>query len=905
MPTSEEQTDEQVMLTIENDKLVAKSLLENYAYRGTECEDMNMLEFVKDTYETSMTKQDKKELIEFEQSIDDEDRDRTHPQDRISKRRGRPRHVRSMYLENHSSRYRVIRVIRPKHHKTLLAIAGQYFPNANDIRRRDYYCASMVTLLKPWRRLSTLKSDGLTWEEAFDRMQVEGGEKVAKYLSNIQYYYDSKETAERNREKERKGDKIDHPTSFELQEKAPEEYGEMMDGEVRMNVPIDEDRPVEAPPTAQELARQYELMACTEEVRWNATNAVTIGAKSGLLFERSPNRSNGSSQNYTNGIRLASGFDLGDLETWRSHIAAGKRKSSSEEIRPEREITSNAVQGLNGSETGADGVTPIRPIDTNGGTEERNLPNRVGRLNTRQRMAFDMIREHVESHWKGESPEQLLLNVQGGPGTGKSEVIKAVVELFELHGKGDQVGRCAPTGIAACSINGQTLHSAMNISIEGKTSRRGLVSLGARLQHMKYLIIDEISMVDKTLFALVDKALSDAKRIGEEYDERVPDETFGGVNLIIVGDFHQFPPVGRAAKAALYMPSPNTRPETDMERQGGRLYHLFDKVVVLKEQMRAPDPVWMEILNHARMGTCRPSHLVELRNLVMKPNMTDDPLLQEPEWKDAVLVTPRHAVRRRWNTEAVKLHCQRTSNKLFLIKSDDRIDGRPITLDEINTDINLRKTDKKKISPDDDPFDRGKLPNVLECAIGSEVMLTNNISTNLGMANGARGTVQSIVLDPDETADLGKEIIEPNLTPAYITVKLHGRPGIKLDGLEEDVVPIIPTRKLYKIRKRGCERPIDVYRTQFPLTPAYAMTDYRAQGQTFAKVIVDIGKPPRAPYLTPFNAYVAISRSKGRHGIRLLRQFEDRLFTTEPNKELLKEDKRLEELSQKLEDQRR
>ncbi|KAH9943738.1 hypothetical protein B0H21DRAFT_695357, partial [Amylocystis lapponica] len=52
---------------------------------------------------------------------------------------------------------------------------------------------------------------------------------------------------------------------------------------------------------------------------------------------------------------------------------------------------------------------------------------------------------------------------------------------------------------------------------------------------------------------------------------------------------------------------------------------------------------------------------------------------------------------------------------------------------------------------------------------------------------------------------------------------------------------------------------------------AYAFTDYRSQGQTISFVIVDIASPPSGSDLTLFNVYVALSRSSGRHSIRLLR----------------------------------
>ncbi|KAH9033656.1 hypothetical protein EDB84DRAFT_1270089, partial [Lactarius hengduanensis] len=69
-------------------------------------------------------------------------------------------------------------------------------------------------------------------------------------------------------------------------------------------------------------------------------------------------------------------------------------------------------------------------------------------------------------------------------------------------------------------------------------------------------------------------------------------------------------------------------------------------------------------------------------------------------------------------------------------------------------------------------------------------------------------------------------------------------------------------------------------------------TDYKSQGQTLECVIVDIAKPPSGA-LTGFNAYVALSRSRGRNTIKLLRNFDPNLFTVHPNQQLRLEDNRL------------
>ena len=57
------------------------------------------------------------------------------------------------------------------------------------------------------------------------------------------------------------------------------------------------------------------------------------------------------------------------------------------------------------------------------------------------------------------------------------------------------------------------------------------------------------------------------------------------------------------------------------------------------------------------------------------------------------------------------------------------------------------------------------------------------------------------------------------------------------------------------------------------MTSGYAFTDYKAQGQTIEYVIIDIRKPPTRS-LSAFSVYVALSRSRGRDTIRLLRDFD-------------------------------
>jgi hypothetical protein len=91
-----------------------------------------------------------------------------------------------------------------------------------------------------------------------------------------------------------------------------------------------------------------------------------------------------------------------------------------------------------------------------------------------------------------------------------------------------------------------------------------------------------------------------------------------------------------------------------------------------------------------------------------------------------------------------------------------------------------------------------------------------------------------------------------------------------------------------------------VVRRQFPITPADTFTDYRSQGQTISHVNIDLASPPSGS-LTPFNVYVALSRSAGHSTIRLLRDFDDLIFLKAFNIDLTQEDEHLQGLVEKTE----
>lgn len=128
-------------------------------------------------------------------------------------------------------------------------------------------------------------------------------------------------------------------------------------------------------------------------------------------------------------------------------------------------------------------------------------------------------------------------------------------------------------------------------------------------------------------------------RNGEE------DKPFGGVNIILVGDFHQFPPVVSKKSAPLYYPSNNVS-DCAEKMTGRKIHEQFTYVVCLKQQVRVTDSVWSDLLQHGRHGNCRAHHIETLRYLICTMN-GEDPhsfaknrglvMLRHKSWSSALL----------------------------------------------------------------------------------------------------------------------------------------------------------------------------------------------------------------------------------------------------------------------------
>ena len=298
-------------------------------------------------------------------------------------------------------------------------------------------------------------------------------------------------------------------------------------------------------------------------------------------------------------------------------------------------------------------VQPISDLLQNGEEhDEMNIGERndVEQLNEDQRRAYNIIDRHLNETIVGKKPPQLLMAIPGEGGVGKTKLIQTIMQDYHQRGMEDRLVKGAYTGIVASLINGKTLHVLAGIPVRGgKQSAQTLQKLREFWRTKLYLVIDEISMLSHQFFAKMSRIISITLEIQEE-------KVFGGLNVIVTGDFHQFPHVVACQSAPLYWPV-DSRRDSEEEIIGQKVFEQFTMVVQLKKQMRVQDPEWHDLLQHVRYGNCLQSHIDELKKLIIKNPQCPETDYNTPPWNDARLVTPRHAVRSQWNSATIKKYC--------------------------------------------------------------------------------------------------------------------------------------------------------------------------------------------------------------------------------------------------------
>ena len=176
----------------------------------------------------------------------------------------------------------------------------------------------------------------------------------------------------------------------------------------------------------------------------------------------------------------------------------------------------------------------------------------------------------------------------GGPGgTGKSQVIKAIVAFHEEIKVKRKIKLTANTGTAAKHIGGSTTTSLFSFRNGGKTK------LQNKFEEVDIVIVDEVSMIGANQLAKISSKLTLAK---PGTDASKP---FGGVDMIFFGDFMQFPPIKDEPLYNGWKRETMTRnnrgrmSEYEIRVQIGlNIWKNLTHVILLDEQMRVTDKAY-------------------------------------------------------------------------------------------------------------------------------------------------------------------------------------------------------------------------------------------------------------------------------------------------------------------------
>ena len=410
----------------------------------------------------------------------------------------------------------------------------------------------------------------------------------------------------------------------------------------------------------------------------------------------------------------------------------------------------------------------------------------VSQLNDEQFRAFAIIASHLQKIQNNEDPQQLLLNIHGSAGSGKTYWLKKVLSYAAFLLRPGAIKTCAPSGGAANLINGYTIHSLCKIPPSlhelPKLKGRALGDLQTSFQQTKIVAIDEKSMIGANLFKHVDQRLREAT--GKE------DKIFGGLSVTLLGDWNQLPPVG---DSSIY-DDKSKRPE------GNRLYSQFKDTVIFSKIVR-------------QEGEEQKQFREELKRLSLGQFTLDD----WKKWSTRNLETLPPDEKQEFLDNAL-LACARLKDMVANNKKKIFELNQPIAF------INAKSEPAIAKLPSGDR-NSGLASNIILCK-GALVRLTSNEWVEAGLTNGAEGTVHSIIYALNS---------KPPDLPTAVICKFPKYIGPSYFDDVPNCVPILPITRTWSQNGKQCSR------TMLPLILGYAISIHRLQGQTVPKMILDPG----------------------------------------------------------------
>ncbi len=195
----------------------------------------------------------------------------------------------------------------------------------------------------------------------------------------------------------------------------------------------------------------------------------------------------------------------------------------------------------------------------------------------------------------------------GEPGSGKTHIINRYVTYLRERGIEPEI--TASTGIAATHIGGMTIHSWSGIGIKTMLDKHDLDKIASNkyvIQHVrraKVLIIDEVSMLAPETLSMVEAVCRSVKN---------NIEPFGGMQVVLVGDFFQLPPVNKMESKKSTQTELIRMPIARFAYDSSAWTRSDLAVCYLTEQYRQDDDTFLSILSAIRCGAFNENHLHQL-----------------------------------------------------------------------------------------------------------------------------------------------------------------------------------------------------------------------------------------------------------------------------------------------------
>ncbi len=421
----------------------------------------------------------------------------------------------------------------------------------------------------------------------------------------------------------------------------------------------------------------------------------------------------------------------------------------------------------------------------------------------------------------------------GSAGSGKTYTLNQYIDY--LRARRVPVAVTASTGIAATHMNGTTIHSWSGIGIKDELTDRDLTNLSRkqfladRLKDTAVLIIDEISMLHAKQISLVSQVLKHVRK---------NDKAFGGIQVVVAGDFFQLPPIG-------------SKGESNREKFAFMSEAWLDAkfhICYLSEQHR-------QVSEAANGGL----DLDDILNQIRRQEVTFEAIAALEATFDQNVDIKR-----------TRLYTHNLNVNSINDKELAALDGEMMRFEATSVgDTKLVETLKKTVRTQDD----------LVLKVGSKVMFIKN-NTELGVSNGTMGELIGFAaVKIDDSKDGSDDLIEADDAGDDKQTAKSAKEKAKKDK-EKVKNKKTTTQKMPVVRLNTGREVIaepeewiiedetgDVLASyeQVPLCLAWAITIHKSQGMTLEAAEIDLSRTFELG-----QGYVALSRLKSLAGLQLL-----------------------------------